>query len=53
MARNKEEQINYLLKRRHGGMSQQDFKKELEYLYNLGCLDERGYYIPTMSIRGE
>lgn len=51
MARNKEEQIAYLLKRRKSAMSQQDFKKELEVLYDLGCLDERGYHIPTMSIR--
>ena len=51
MARNKEEQINYLLKRRQSAMSQQDFKIELEYLYDLGFLDGRGYHIPTHNIR--
>lgn len=51
MARNKDEQIQYLTKRRVSGMSDKDFKKELERLYNIGFDDGRNYYIPTMSIR--
>lgn len=51
MARNKYEQIAYILKRRIGGMSDKDYKKELERLYDLGFEDGRDYYIPTMSIR--
>ena len=37
MARNIEEQITYLLKRRISGMSNEDYEKELRYLYVLGC----------------
>ena len=51
MARNKNEQIAYLLKRRHGGMSENDFKKELETLYQIGFEEGRDYDIPTMSVR--
>lgn len=51
MARNKEEQIAYLIRRRNSGMSASDFKKELEYLYQIGVYDGRDYYIPTMSTR--
>lgn len=51
MSRNKNEQIAYLLKRRNSGMSQQDFTKELERLYQLGFDEGRDYYIPTMSVR--
>lgn len=51
MARNKQEQILYMLKRRRGGMSDADYIKELERLYELGFNDGRNYDIPTMSIR--
>ena len=51
MARNVQEQIDYLMKRRKGGMSNADFQKELERLYNLGFEDGRDYDIPTASIR--
>lgn len=51
MARNKNEQIAFLLKRRNSGMSQIDFKKELERLYQLGFDEGRDYYTPTMSVR--
>jgi hypothetical protein len=51
MARNVHEQIVYLMKRRKGGMSNADFQKELERLYDLGFEDGRGYDIPTASIR--
>lgn len=51
MARNKNEQIAFLLKRRNSGMSQIDFKKELERLYQLGFDERRDYYTPTMSVR--
>lgn len=47
MARNKSEQIAYLLKRRNSGMSDKDFLKELETLYNIGFDDGRSYYLPT------
>ena len=36
MARNTEEQIAYLLKRRRGGMSDADYEKQLRYLHELG-----------------
>ncbi len=42
MTRNKNEQINYLLKVRrgkHGGMSNKDFRQQLNLLYNLGLKD--------------
>lgn len=32
-------------------MSDADFTKELERLYDIGIEDGRGYDIPTMSIR--
>ena len=51
MARHKQEQISYLTKRRRSGMSDADFTKELERLYDIGIEDGRGYDIPTMSIR--
>lgn len=51
MARNVQEQIAYLMKRRKSGMSNADFQKELERLYNLGFEDGRDYDIPTASIR--
>ena len=51
MARNKQEQIAYILKRRNGGMSARDFERELERLCDLGFEDGRDYDIPTMSIR--
>ena len=51
MARNKEEQIAYLIRHRNSGMSSSDFKKELEYLYEIGVYEGRDYYIPTMSTR--
>ena len=51
MARNKNEQIAFLLKRRNSGMNQQDFMKELERLYQLGFDEGRDYDIPTMSVR--
>lgn len=46
MARNKQEQINYLIKVRrgkHGGMSDKDFRIQLENLYNLGVNDGINY----------
>ena len=49
MARNKVEQIAFLIRRRNSGMSASDFKKELEYLYETGVYEGRDYYIPTMS----
>lgn len=51
MARNKQEQILYLTKRRVSGMSNLDFIKELEYLYEIGFDEGRNYHIPTMDIR--
>lgn len=51
MARNKQEQILYLTKRRVSGMSDKDFITELERLYEIGFDDGRNYSIPTMSIR--
>lgn len=51
MARNKQEQIAYLTKRRRGGMSDKDYMSELERLYNLGFEDGRNYDVPTSSIR--
>ena len=52
--RNKNEQVAYLLKQRNGGMSNADFKAELEKLYQLGYWDGRdeadGYCL-THSIR--
>ena len=51
MSRNKTEQLNYLIKRRNSGMSDDDYEKELNYLYELGYNNGRNYYIPTMSIR--
>lgn len=51
MARNKQEQILYLTKRRVSGMSDRDFIEELEHLYNIGFDNGRNYYIPTMDIR--
>lgn len=51
MARNKHEQIQYLMKRRVSGMSDNDFNKELWRLYYLGFDDGRNYYVPTMDVR--
>ena len=51
MARNKDEQIAFLLKRRNSGMSASDYKKELEILHQIGFDEGRDYDIPTMSVR--
>lgn len=53
MARNKYEQIDYLMKRRVSGMSSRDFNKELIRLYNIGFNDGRSYYVPTMDVRND
>ena len=54
MARNRYEQINYLIKVRrgkHGGMSDRDFRDQLEKLYSLGVEEGRNSDLPTDSIR--
>lgn len=46
MARNKYEQINYLLKVRrgkHGGMSDVDYRQQLQFLFELGFEEGRTY----------
>ena len=50
MARNKTEQINYLMKRRNSGMSDSDYEKELRKLYELGIYDAQHSYWPTMVL---
>jgi len=54
MARNHVEQINYLLKVRkgkHGGMSDRDYREQLEKLFSLGFEEGRNHNLPTDSIR--
>lgn len=54
MARNHFEQINYLMKVRrgkHGGMSDRDFRDQLEKLYSLGYEEGKTDCLPTDSIR--
>lgn len=56
MARNHKEQINYLMKVRrgkHGGMSDADYRRELERLFALGVEEGINYdkTLPTDSVR--
>jgi hypothetical protein len=56
MARNHNEQVNYLMKVRrgkHGGMSDKDYRIELERLFSLGVDEGMNYdnSLPTDSVR--
>lgn len=56
MARNHYEQVNYLMKVRkgkHGGMSDKDYRKELEKLYSIGYEEGMNYdnALPTDLVR--
>jgi len=56
MARNHNEQVNYLMKVRrgkHGGMSDKDYRMELERLFSLGVDEGMNYdnSLPTDSVR--
>ena len=53
MARNKNEQINYLLKVRrgkHGGMSDADYRQQLQNLFELGFEEGRTYQVITQFV---
>ena len=56
MARNHYEQVNYLMKVRkgkHGGMSDKDYRKELEKLFSIGYEEGMNYdnALPTDLVR--